>query len=699
MKDKILSILRNAQRSLDTTTIMNKINSSYTGTDLEKLMDELNNLVLLGEIVERKDGAYMPVENSKYLKGKIQVIASGNAFLLLDKKDMFISEQRLNGAENGDEVLAELLPSKNGKIEGRVVRVVKKNLGGSLAIVHVIDNKQSLSLLKGEQTSKIELINNEENKKLVEGQIIKFEIKQELSKNNYLVDVVSVVGNVNAPDIDILTICAEKDVRVEFPNEVLEEAKNMPSSITEEDKKNRIDLTDKCIFTIDGLDTKDIDDAISIEVLPNNNYLLGVHIADVSYYVKEGSKLKDEAFLRGNSVYLADRVIPMLPVELSNGICSLNPSADRCATTCEMEIDKNGNIVSSKIYKSIIRSRKKMAYTYVNQLFAGNTPDDYKEYEQMLLKMLELSKILQINKKKRGEIDFVSSEAKLIVDENGKVTEVEKREEGLGEKLIEDFMIAANETVATTINKLTLPFIYRVHDTPEGQKIKDLIGFFNLIGYNIKTKFSYGNIKPYQIQSLLDELKNSKSYEVFNSLLLSRMQKAIYDVQNRGHFGLASVCYTHFTSPIRRFSDLMVHFFLDEYLFKNNRSYNFTHYYKESLPFICEHISSTERIAVDTERSVDDLKIAEYMMNHIGDEYTVNIDGFNSKGMFVTTKNLIGGFISLDTLKGHYSYKEEIMSLVDSNNHIVYSLGDELKVKCINASKETKHVDFTLIGE
>ena len=450
------------------------------------------------------------------------------------------------------------------------------------------------------------------------------------------------------------------------------------------------------IFTIDGADTKDIDDAISIKKLDNGNYELGVHIADVSYYVKEGSELKNTAFNRGNSVYLADRVIPMLPVELSNGICSLNENSDRFAFSCIMEINNKGEIVSHNIFKSIINSKKKMTYDNVNKLFDGNVPEGYEEFKDTLLLMKELYEILEDSSIKKGKLDFISDEVKLKVDDNGKVLEVSKYETGVGQKLIENFMIAANTTVGTYIYNMALPFVYRVHGLPEAEKLRGFVSYVSLLGYKLIGKSSFENIKPIELQSIMKQLEDKKEYKYLNNKLLRCMQKAEYSPYNIGHFGLALDSYSHFTSPIRRFSDLMVHYFLNEYLVNNNYNKDFIDNWNNRLPYICEHISKTERTADDCEREVNDMKIAEYMESHIGDIYEATIDGCLSKGFFVVTDNLISGLVSLDTLNKYYEYNEELEAYLDKKKRVVYRAGDRVTVICIGASKEKRQVDFTI---
>ncbi len=696
MKNKIIEILKASDRSMDGISIMNLIKNEYTPLELETLLSELDSLCKDGTLYQRKDNNYMLFERSNLLKGELQVTSSGSGFVLLEGADLYIPIKNLNGANDKDIVIAEVTKNKGVRKEGRILRVLQRSFGSSLAEVTLNNGKLCLNLLDKEINNKYELIIEENSLNLVEGLIVKIEIVKEISKNKFVVRVVSVLGHKNSPDIDTLKVCSEFDIETEFNQEVKEEVKKIPNEIDKQELQNRLDLRDKMIFTIDGADTKDIDDAISVTMLDNGNYELGVHIADVSFYVKEGSKLKKTAFRRGNSVYLADRVIPMLPVELSNGICSLNEHSDRFTFSCIMEIDAKGSTVKSNICKSVINSKKKMTYENVNRIFAGENVEGYQEFKDTLFLMKDLYEILDKDKIRRGKLDFISDEIKLIVDENGKVIEVKKYETGIGQRLIENFMIAANEAVGTTIYNMDLPFIYRVHDIPSSEKLKEFINFVSLLGHKIIGKHNFEGIKPKELQDVLHQLEKFKEYKFLNKKLLRCMKKAEYSSTNIGHFGLALENYTHFTSPIRRYSDLIAHFFLNEYLVNNNYSKEFINTWNNALPFICEHISKTEIDAEDCEYEVNDMKIAEYMEGHIGEIYEGNIDGCLSKGFFVETDNLISGLVSLETLPKFYTYSEELNAYLDKKKRVCFKIGDRVKVKCIGASKEKRQVDFTI---
>ena len=469
---------------------------------------------------------------------------------------------------------------------------------------------------------------------------------------------------------------------------------NMETTVSKEDIINRKDLRNEIIFTIDGDDTKDIDDAVSINK-DGDNYILGVHIADVSHYVKEGTPLFDSAYEKGTSSYLADTVLPMLPHELSNGICSLNEGVDRLTISCEMTINKQGKVLDHDIFLSVINSKKKMTYKNVNMILKENIiPNSYEPFVDKLKLMQELANILRKEKINRGYIDFDLDEAKIIQDENGNAVHIIKRTQDVGEKIIEDFMIIANETIATHVFNMDLPFVYRIHGKPNPEKIEDFLNFVKLLGYKID--ISTVDLTPKKMQDILEILHDKKEFEILSDLLLRSMKKAIYSSNNIGHFGLASKIYTHFTSPIRRFPDLMVHTLLHKYLFENKINMETIRYYENYLPDACEHASKKEVDAQEAEREVLDMKMAEYMENYIGQIYEGIISGVTNFGLFIKLPNLIEGLVHISSLKGFYNYVPELLSLV-CDNKIKYSLGQTVKVKVTGASKENSTIDFEIV--
>ena len=690
MKEEILNILKKENgKKMDPIDIVKKLKKVYSTEDLKNVLDVLYELVNEGEIVSCKKNTFKIVTN-EYIKAPIERVQSGNGWLLLSTGDIFIDKKNMMDANDGDICLCETF-KRFGKLEARVKRIIERNL--PLGEIIEENGITYIKMLK-EYSLNVVLLENKDLP-VVDGEIVKVKSVKE-DKDNIYVKVVEKVGHKNSPDIDTLKIMAELGVPVGFSEETKNEVKSLPMEVLETDYKGRVDLTDKIIFTIDGKDTKDIDDAISLEILDNGNYLLRVSIADVTNYVKFGSALFNDAYNKGNSTYMADKVEPMLPVELSNGICSLNPNVLRCAVTTEMEIDKNGNFIKKSIYPSIIKSRKKMNYDDVNTILDGGHVEGYEEFESILLKMLELSKILKKRKKERGEIEFISDEIKLIVDENGKLIEIKKFKDGLGERLIEDFMIASNETSIELLTKECNYGIYRIHGKPSPKKIEEFMNFVSTLGYQVKGKFDYSNINNKDIQNILVSLKGVKDEELLNRKLLRSMQKAIYSTENIGHFGLGSKKYTHETSPIRRFSDLLLHYMIKIVIFKWNMGVTLDKI-TSGLSEACDHISMTERRSDECEYQVNDMKIAEYMENHIGEEYEARVSDLLEKGFFVETTNYIEGFVSLDTINDYYTLSDNKLFYTNRKKQVALTMGDKIKVRCIAANKETRHVDFILI--
>ena len=613
-------------------------------------------------------------------------------------EDVFIPPMFINNAIDGDKVVVEITSKKGMKLEGRIVKIVDRKLKEMVGEFYYNNGKPSIKL-DDEKVKLNIIIDKEKTKGAMEGHKVVVKITNKLKDNNYRGEIVKIIGHKNDPGVDILSIVNKLGIEDTFSDEVMNELDSIPDSVKEEDLKGRTDLRNMTIFTIDGDDTKDIDDAISLEKLENGNYKLGVHIADVSYYVKEGTKLYETAQNRGTSVYLADRVIPMIPHKLSNGICSLNPNVDRLAISCVMEINNNGDVVTYDIFESVIRSRKQMTYKKVNKIIEENIiPEGYEEFSDTLKEMKILADILRKNKERRGYIDFDIDEAKIIVNEKGEAIDVVLRERGAGEKLIEDFMIVANETVASHIYFMELPFIYRVHGEPSEEKITKFLNFISSLGYQVNGKIK--DLTPVAMQNILEQLKDKKEYHILSSMLLRSMQKAIYDTVNIGHFGLGSKCYTHFTSPIRRFPDTTVHRLLRKYLFKKQLSNDSIQYEEERLPLIAEHSSKKERDSVECEREVDDMKKAEYMEKHIGEIYDGMISSILSFGMFIELPNLVEGLIRLDDLtEDHYVFDESTISLIGKKNKRGYHLGDNVSIIVKSANKEARTVDFVLDTE
>lgn len=696
MKEKILSILEESDKALSIDELDSALNLN-TIEETKAFSDALRELEDSYEIYRSNKNRYMLLENSNLRKGILRMNKKGFGFVEVSgEEDIFISPDNINKALNNDTVIVEILNKNSGeKREGRIVKTLERDL--STIVGEIYFKKDKGYIIPDDKKLDIQLeIDRDKSHGAVDGHKVVVKILRNITKNRYKGEVVRIIGHKNDPGVDILSIVCKYEINDTFPEEVIEELDSIPEEVREQDKKGRKDLTDVTIFTIDGDDTKDIDDAISIEKLKNGNYKLGVHIADVSYYVKERSPLDKEAMDRGTSVYLVDRVIPMLPHKLSNGICSLNPGVERLAISCVMEIDNNGKTVDYEIFPSIIKSRLQMTYKKVNQVIEKNEiPEGYEPFVNDLKLMDELSQIIRKAKINRGYIDFDVDEAKIIVDENCHPTDIVLRNRGRGENLIEDFMIQANECVATHIFYMDLPFIYRVHEYPKEEKIRDFISFVQSLGYTVK--FNTKDISPKAIQNLINQLKDKKEFKVLSSLLLRNMQKAIYLPQNLGHYGLASKCYTHFTSPIRRYPDTTVHRLLRTYLFNDDMSNQTINKWQEKLVYIAENSSFKERESVECEREVEDMKMAEYMEDHIGEEYKGIISGVTNFGMFIQLDNLVEGLIHVNDMKDYFSFDEATQSLIGERTKEKFTLGDEVLIKVKAASKEAKTIDFELV--
>ena len=700
MREEIIELLGKEKRALSATEICDKLNLNTAG-ELKKLLDDLRILEESYTVYRSNRDKYMLFENSHLLKGRLSVNKKGFGFVIVDGRDedIYIDAKNMNGALNNDLVVVEELKGQNGKkTEGRVVKVLKKENNLIVGEYKIIDGNPHF--IPDDKKLRMEIIlDNKDLDDLVDGHKIQVSIVKEMGKYKYLGEVVKIIGHKNDPGVDILSIIYDHGINDVFTDEVMEEVNELPSEVLDSDRKGRKDLTDMTIFTIDGDDTKDIDDAISISK-KGENYILGVHIADVSYYVKEGTALYKEAYSRGTSVYLVDRVVPMLPHKLSNGICSLNPNVDRLAISCIMEITPNGKIVSHDIFESIIRSRIQMTYKKVNKILNDEeTPEGYEPFKDDLKLMWELAKILRKEKLARGYLDFDVDEPKILVDENCKPYDVVLRERGKGENMIEDFMIAANETVAEHVFYMGLPFVYRVHEVPDNEKVEEFLNSISMLGYHVVGDRNF--VYPKSMKKILDQLRDKEGFEILSTLLLRCMKKAVYKPENLGHYGLASKCYTHFTSPIRRFPDTTVHNLLRKYIFNepNDKELNrLIEYWEENLPALCDHASEKERDSIDCERDVESMKMAEYMEGHIGEEYDGTISSVMNFGLFVQLDNMIEGLVHISEIKGdYYTFDETTHTLRGEKKGKMYKLGQKVRVVVTNASKENSTIDFNLV--
>ena len=697
MKEQVINVMSDKYEAIDVIEI-NDFLELTSPEDLSRLNNVLCELEKDGVVYKTKKNKYILFKNCPSLKaGILSLNKKGFGFLIVkDGDDIYIDKDNINGAVNDDTVLVEII-NNHGKTEGRVLRVLNRDLSNLIGEIYFVNNKPFVKLEDKNKKLDIKLDPKSSNG-LVEGAKVIVSITKEMSKNKYMGRVTTVIGHKDDPGVDIKLVAYKYGIYEEFSKKAMEQTDAIPSVVSDNELKGRTDLTNEVIFTIDGDDTKDIDDAISYK-FENGLHVLGVHIADVSYYVTENSYLDKDALSRGTSSYLADSVIPMLPHKLSNGICSLNEGVIRLTQSCVMKINNEGNVVDYDIFPSFIKSRKKMTYKKVNDIIMRNVIDSsYEEFSDILKQMNELAHILRRNKVKRGYIDFDLDEAKIIVDEDKNVVGIEKRFREDAERMIEDFMIAANETVATHIYNMDLPFIYRVHDVPNADKIDKFLKLVSLLGYKVNGKVK--DLTPVSMQKLLNQLKDVPQYKILSSMLLRSMRKAVYQKDNIGHFGLGSKCYTHFTSPIRRYPDLEVHRLLRKYLYENKIDNETIDYYNANLDYIAGQASEREQASVDAEREVDDMKMAEYMEKHIGEEFDGVISGVESFGLFVELDNLIEGLVHVNSLKGdYYNYVEELLCLIGQNTKKRYTLGDKVRVKVVGASKESRTIDFELVGD
>ena len=674
--------------------LLNKENRSYTELQISRELrlglkdtcDTLRTLELEGQIHFTKKGEYLSIKYTNLKIGRLEVKKGGYGFVLLkNESDIRIKEEDMNGAIHND------LVAVDGE---KIVKVIERNLKNFVG-EFVSSNNENFVIIDSKYKLEI-IIDNVDRKEAVDGSKVVVEPYEKIKGNKYKGKILEVIGHKNDPKTDILSIIYEHEIKKDFSEETIKEVENISFELKEEDHLNRRDIRDKKVFTIDGDDAKDFDDALSIDVLENGNYLVGIHIADVTHYIKEGGALEKELVERGTSVYLANSVIPMIPKKLSNDICSLNPNVDRLCLSLNVELDKEGKIKNYEIYESVINSKKRMTYKEVNEILDNkNVVNGYENFVSELELLNLLSKKLISKRKSRGGLDFNIPEQKWIVDDNDEPIELLLRTSGTGEKLIEAFMILANEVVAEHVFNLDLPFIYRVHEKPELEKVKKFLILLNNLGYKIAVKIR--QITPKDMQMILDKIKDSKIFSLLSEFAVRSTKKAEYKVENLGHFGLASRIYTHFTSPIRRSPDCSIHGVLKKYLKGQRLSSEDLKIIRERLIYISERASYKERQAIECERDVNDMLSAKYMSNKIGQEFDGIIAGIIPNGMFVRLENYIEGMVRLDSLDDYYVFDEPSMSLRGRKSKKSYKLGDKIRVKTVSTSKEEKTIDFEVV--
>ncbi len=689
------------------------------------------------KIQKNRKSKYSLIDSNRYITGVFRANEKGFGFVKIQgrEEEIYISKNHTKNALNGDTVLIEILESEKESghsIEGRIIKILTRDKDTVVGVfvnsrnygfvvpddrrlgTDIFISKKNFEKARNDSKVLVKITKYPENGKNAEGKIIE------------------VLGNINEAGVDMLSLIKDYKLPYEFPEAVVEEAKSYKEEDIKKDIKGRLDLRDKEIFTIDGEDAKDLDDAVNVKKLDNGNYELGVHIADVSHYVKEGSKLDKEAIIRGTSIYMLDRVIPMLPRELSNGICSLNQKKDRLTLSVIMEINKEGQVVSSEIKKSVIKVTRRMSYNeiatilkYVNNDKMEESANNEKSKEKIenaneakekisklekdlkLLKeckpyfehfkqMEELAKILKQRREKQGSLNLDIPETKIVLDKNGFAIDVKKYELTFANEIIEQFMLTANETVAETFYWLEAPFIYRVHEEPDEDKILELNKFLYNFGYKIKG--SKENIHPKAFAEVLEDIKGKEEERVISTLILRTLKVARYESENKGHFGIASKYYCHFTSPIRRYPDLFIHRVISKYLEDNyNVKEETLEKYNEQSTNYANQSSEREKVAQKVEREANDIKKAEFMQDKIGEEFEGIVSSITSFGMFVELESTVEGLIRFENLGDEYFiYDENRKTLTGEKTKTTYKIGDKVKIRVIHADKITRQIDFEI---
>ena len=705
MKEKILEFMESAEyvpmKAKEMAYVLGVPKSEYQNFTLEllELEDEC-------KIVRNRKNMYRLSEVKTY-EGKYRKNSQGFGFVKVSEfeDEIYVSRENSLNALNEDIVIVEILEEKikDKSAEGRVIKIVKHEKN---TVVGIFQKQENFGFVvpddKAFGTDIFISKNNfgkARNNHKVLVQITKYPEKGKNAEGK----VIEVIGNVNQAGVDMLSLIKEYNLPAKFSDEVVNEAKSKGDKVDVANIGNRIDLRDKEIFTIDGEDAKDLDDAVRVEKLENGNYLLDVHIADVSYYVTQDSLLDKEAYIRGTSIYMLGRVIPMLPRELSNGICSLNANEDRFTLSCTMEIDENGNVVDSKVYKGIIKVTQRMNYNDVQKILDRSDKEVLKKYEKFIPHfdlMAELANILKNRRLERGYLNLDIPESKIELDQDGWAIDVHKYETHFSNEIIEQFMLTANETIAEKFYWLDAPFIYRVHEEPDMDKVKELNKFLSNLKLKIKTSGDKVHSKAFA--QILDEVKDTPEERVISNLVLRSLKLARYEAENKGHFGIASKYYCHFTSPIRRYPDLFIHRIISEYL---ENGYDVSNSFKEKYSSIAKdsalNSSEREKVATKVEREAEKIKKAEFMEKKIGEVYDGIVSSITSFGMFVELENTVEGLIRFDDLGSdeYFIYDEDRKMLIGEHTKKTYKIGDKVTIRVKNSSKLLRQIDFEIYAD
>ena len=700
MKEEILSYLREKKEA--------SMDELAQGLGKEKAKD-FRNLVKTISEMERKrqlafsDAGKIQLRKEKQmltLKGIFHAHKNGFGFVTLNEEeyDLFIGRNDVNYAIDGDTVEVAITKvadrSKGTSAEAKVIDVLEHSLKTAVGQLILDEEKPKYAGYIRSKNQKIsQPIYIKKPALILDGtEILKVEIDKYPTKKHdfFVANVLDVVGHKDDPGIDVLEVLESMDIVSEFPERVLKEASTIPEALSEKDFEGRLDLRNEITFTIDGADAKDLDDAVHIKKLENGHFELGVHIADVSYYVKEGSELDKEALNRATSVYVIDRVVPMLPERLSNGICSLNPDVDRLTQSAIMEIDQKGQVVKHTITQTIIKTTFRMTYSDVNDMIVGDEEKRaaFKVILPSVEAMVELHTILERMRYKRGALNFDTKEAKILVNKTGRPVDIILRQRGLAERMIESFMLVANETVAEHFATLNLPFIYRIHEEPKAEKVQKFIDYASTFG--VRVYGTANSMSQSALQDIMKAVQGQPYEEVLSMMLLRSMQQARYSEHNHGHYGLAAEFYTHFTSPIRRYPDLLVHRMVRDY----GHSKEIAEHFEQVIPDIASQSSSRERRAIEAEREVEAMKKAEFMEEFVGEEFDGIVSSVVKFGLFVELPNTVEGLIHVTNLPEFFHYNERNLTLQGEKSGVVFRVGQQIHIKLVRADKATGEIDF-----
>ena len=673
--------------------------------DREKFESLINELIAEGRVFETKKGKLASPKDLQMATGTFIGHARGFGFVTPDAggEDIFIPASETMGAMQKDRVLYKMLhkAEKGKKADGVIVRILERGQQRIVGTFEAGSKGYGFVVADDKKIAKDIFISRENTKGAVTGHKVVVEITDYgEDRRNPEGKVIEILGHINDPGVDILSVIRRYELAVEFPEEVYAEIEHLGTEVAEADKKGREDLRDLLTITIDGADAKDLDDAVSLKRLGNGNFELGVHIADVSHYVRENTALDKQAYARGTSVYLVDRVIPMLPHKLSNGICSLNPHVDRLALSCLMEVNGRGEVVSHRILESIINSDYRMTYTAVREILEDGTPallEQYAEILPMLEDMEELRQILGEKRRKRGSVNFDLPESKIILDENGKPIDIKPYEKSIATNMIEEFMLVCNETIAENSFWQEMPFMYRSHQEPDEDKLEKMEQFLRGFGYYLRKKD--GEIHPRELQKVLQKAEETDEERIITRMVLRSMMQARYTAENGGHFGLAAKYYCHFTSPIRRYPDLEIHRMIKKML-HGELDEKASAYYRRKMPDWAKHCSKQERVAEDAERDTDALKKVEFMEDKVGQIYEGIISGVTNWGIYVELPNTIEGMVALSQMDDdYYEFDEKKMLVFGKRTKKSYRLGDKVVVSVAKVDRMMGTIDFVFEEE